>query len=123
MSYQGQDLTRHEEGINFPKTHQTEYFEAVDACIKNREKTRETKILAHSITILAIHGWDRSPTPAFAHTALNAVCQCFSTPLESSSIDIFLLQGEWGDMVEYGWQYINLVQDDYSCVVEAIQLC
>ena len=116
ITYQGQDLTRHEEGITFLKTHQIEYFEAVDACIQNRVKTGETEILAHAITILATHGWNRSPTPTFAHTALNAVCQRFSTPLESSSIDISLVQGEWDDMVEYGRQYINLVQDDYNVV-------
>ena len=44
------------------------------------------------------------------------MCQRFSTPLESSSIDISLVQGEWDDMVEYGRQYINLVQDDYKVV-------
>ena len=36
ITYQGQDLTRHEEGITFLRTHQKEYFEAVDACIQNR---------------------------------------------------------------------------------------
>ena len=116
ITYQGQDLTRNEEGITFLKTHQIEYFEAVDACIQNRIKTGETEILAHAITIMATHGWNRSPTPAFAHTALNAVCQHFSSPLESSSIDISLVQGEWDDMVEYGRQYINLVLDDYKVV-------
>ena len=102
ITYQGQDLTRHEEGITFLNTHQIEYFEAVDTCIQNRVKTGETEILAHAITILATHGWNCSPTPTFAHTALNAVLQHFSTPLESSSIAISLVQGEWDDMVEYG---------------------
>ena len=75
ITYQGQDLTRHEEGITFLKTHQIEYFEAVDACIQNRVKIGETEILAHAITILATHGWDSSPTRAFDQTAFNAVCQ------------------------------------------------
>ena len=42
ITYQGQDLTRQEEGITFLKTRQIEYFEAVDACIQNRVKTGET---------------------------------------------------------------------------------
>ena len=58
----GKYLTRHEEGTTFLKTHQIEYFEAVDACIQNRVKTGETEILAHAITNLATHGWNRSPT-------------------------------------------------------------
>jgi hypothetical protein len=64
----------------------------------------ETEILSHAVTIQARHGLDHSPTLAFAHSALNAVRQHFSTPLEGTGIDISLVQGEWDDMVEYGQQ-------------------
>jgi hypothetical protein len=116
VTYQGQDLKMHTQGLTFLKAHQIEWFEAVDSCIENRVKTGEAGILAHAITILATHGWNRSPTPAFAYPALAAVCQCFFTPLESSSVDISQVQGEWDDMIEYSRQYINLVRDDYKVV-------
>lgn len=116
VTYQGQDLTRHKEGITYLKSHQAEYFEAINACIENRVKTGETEILSQATTILATHGWNRSPTPDFAHTALNAICCRFSTPLENAGVNTSLVEGEWDDMVEYGREYINLVQDDYTVV-------
>ena len=45
ITYQGQDLTRHEEGVTYLKSHQAEYFEGIIACIENIVKTTETKIL------------------------------------------------------------------------------
>ena len=116
MTYQGQDLTRHEEGITYLKSHQAQYFEGVNDCIESRVKTGETEILSHATTILATHGWNRSTNADFGHTALNAICCRFATPLERSGVDTSLVKGEWDDMVEYGREYINLVQDDYTVV-------
>ena len=37
-------------------------------------------------------------------------------PLERANVDISLVQEEWDDMVEYGKQYLNLVQEDYRVI-------
>ena len=73
-------------------------------------------ILTQAVTLLATHGWERASTPSFGHASLEAVCDWFSIPLEKAGIDISLVQEEWDDMVEYGKQYFNLVQDDYKVV-------
>ena len=79
-------------------------------------KTGETEILSHATTILATHVWNRSTNADFGHTALNAICCHFATPLERSGVDTSLVKDEWDDMVEYGREYINLVQDDCTVV-------
>ena len=73
-------------------------------------------MLSHVITLLATHGWERSESPSFGHPALEAVCQRFSLPLEHAHVDLSLILEKWDDMVEYGKQYINLVQQDYQTV-------
>ena len=73
-------------------------------------------MLTHAIFLLSAHGWERSESPSFGYAALDAVTQRFSVPLETSTVDISLVQEEWDDMVEYAKQFLNLVQEDYKIV-------
>ena len=88
VTYQGQDIKKHEEGLTFLKAHYTQWVDSVESCLQNRVKTGEVELLSHAITILATHGWERTSTPSFAYTALGAVTQCFATPLESAGVDL-----------------------------------
>ena len=74
------------------------------------------ELISHAITLLATHGWDCTGSPSFGHPALEYVCQRFFLPLEHVGIDLSLVIDEWFDLVEYGKQYINLVQQDYQTV-------
>ena len=40
----------------------------------------------------------------------------FKVPLENASVDLALVQEKWDDMVGYGKQYLNLVQEDYKII-------
>lgn len=40
----------------------------------------------------------------------------FKVPLENASVDLALVQEKWDDMVGYGKQYLNLVQEDYNII-------
>lgn len=118
VTYQGVDFCCHTESLAFLKTNYLSWLEAVDACLVSRLKVQEEEllILTHGVTLLATHGWERTSTPSFGHVSLEAICSWFLAPLERVGIDCSLVQDEWDDMVEYGKQYFNLVQDDYKVV-------
>ena len=118
VTYQGVNLHYHTQGLAFLKSNYQSWLEAVDSCLVSRLKVQEEQllILTQAVTLLATHGWERASTPSFGHASLEAVCDWFSIPLEKAGIDISLVQEEWDDMVEYGKQYFNLVQDDYKVV-------
>ena len=62
-------MKKHKEGLDFLKTHYSQWVEAVESCLQNRVKTGEVEIISHAITILATHGWERTSTPSFAYTS------------------------------------------------------
>ena len=72
--------------------------------------------LTQAVMLLATHGWEHTSTPSFGHASLQAVCDWFSVSLEKAGIDVSSAKEEWDDVVEYGKQYFNLVQDDYKVV-------
>ena len=98
------------------KANFTLWVDAVQSCIQKHIKTGETELLSHAVTLLATHGWERSESSSFGHPALEAVCQRFSVPLEHAGVNLSLVLEEWDDMVEYGKQYLNLVQQDYQTI-------
>ena len=69
VTYQGQEMKKYKD---FLKTHYSQWVEAAESCLQNRVKTGEVEIISHAITILATHGWERTSTPSFAYTALEA---------------------------------------------------
>ena len=89
--------------------HKDEYVEALEMCLRNRIQPHDT-----AVTILATNGWERSESASFGHAALKAICQRFQIPLEAASLDVSAVQEEWDDMVDYGREYLNLVQEDYK---------
>ena len=108
----------HDQALVFMKFHYVQWVEAIEACLLKRLKTQapEIHLLTHAMTLLSTHGWERSENPSFGYAALDAICQWFRIPLERAAIDTALVQEEWDDIVEYGRQYLNLVQDDYKVV-------
>jgi hypothetical protein len=51
------------------------------------------------VTLLATNGWGKAESASFGYAALDAVCERFSTPLESTSVDCFVVKEEWDSMV------------------------
>lgn len=118
VTYQGAELKMHSEALVFLKSRYVQWVNAVEACLLNRVKTQDAELalLTHAITLLATNGWERRETSSFGHAAVEAICHWFRVPLKSANIDCSLVQEEWDDVVEYGKQYLNLVQEDYKIV-------
>ena len=59
----------------------------------------------------------REDTASFGHVPLQAICQRFQIPMENASVDCFVIQDEWDDIVDYARKYLNIVQqEDYKVI-------
>jgi hypothetical protein len=67
--YQHAAITNYEGAISFLCSHQADYIEAVQNCLRDRVKIQHTDVLTHSLTILATYGWGKSGDGSFAHEA------------------------------------------------------
>ena len=116
VAYQGVELKAYERGLTYLKSHYVQWIDAVETCLRDRLKSQDTELLTHAVTLLATNGWEQTESASFGHAALDAVCERFSTPLESASVDCFVVKDEWDSMVEYGKKFLNLVQEDYKVI-------
>ena len=116
--YQGVLPMNYESSLTFLKgKHQElEYITRIQDCLRDRVKIQSTEFLTHAITILAIHGWEKSANTAFGYEVLEYVSTRFLVPLENASVNCAVLNEEWDDIVEYAKRYLNLVQDDYKVI-------
>lgn len=88
VTYKGQELKRHEEGLTYLKAYNLQWIEAVESCLQNHVKRGEVEILSHAIRVT--HGWERTSTPSFA------VCQQLTMLLESAGVDLSQVWDEDG---------------------------
>ena len=56
VMYQQAEITNYEGAVAFLRSHQAEYMEAVQDCLRDRVKLQHTDVLTHSLTILATYG-------------------------------------------------------------------
>ena len=116
MTYQGVELKAYERGLTYLKSHFVQWIDAAENCLRDLLMSQDTELLAHAVTLLATNGWEQADSASFGYAALDAVCERFSTPLESASVDCFVVKDEWDSMVEYGKKFLNLVQEDYKVI-------
>ena len=116
VTYQEAEVRNYEGACSFLRSHQAEYMEAVQTCLRDRLKRQHTDVLTHSLTILATYGWERGEDASFAYQAVESLSSKFRLPLEKAGVDCSLLQEEWDDIVDYAKRYLNLVQEDYSVI-------
>ena len=116
VTYQGVELKKHDRALTHRRTHSVEWIEGTESCLRNRIKYQDTELLNHTLTILATKGWQRTESIPFGHAALDAISTRFQTPLESASVDCFAVKDEWDSMVEFGRNFLNLVQEDYKII-------
>jgi hypothetical protein len=55
-TYQRAEITNYEGAISFLRSHQADYMEAVQDCLRDRVKIQHTDVLTHSLIILATYG-------------------------------------------------------------------
>ena len=116
VMYQQADITNYEGAVVFLCSHQAESMEAVQNCLRDRVKLQHTDVLTHSLTILAIYGWEKGEDGSFAHDALESLSTRFRVPLEMAGVDCSLIQEEWEDIINYAKRYLNLVQENYTTI-------
>ena len=107
-------MTNYQGVITFLRSHQAEYMEAVQDCLRDRLKLQHADVLTHSLTILATCGWQKGEDGSFAHRALESMSTRFRVPLEKAGVDCSLIQEEWED---YAKHYLNLVQESYTVIL------
>ena len=91
-TYQGAELTKHEEGVAYLKLHKDQYMTSIQACLKNRLKAQNTDLLTYALTILAPKGWQKTKDASFGYEALDSLSTRFKVPLEKAEVDCSLLQ-------------------------------
>ena len=116
VMYQQAEITNYEGAVAFLRSHQAEYMEAVQDCLRDRVKLQHTDVLTHSLTILATYGWEKGEDGSFAHDALESLSTRFRVPLEKAGVDCSLIQEEWEDIIDYAKRYLNLVQENYTTI-------
>ena len=116
VMYQQAEITNYEGAVAFLRSHQAEYMEAVQDCLRDRVKLQHTDVLTHSLTILATYGWEKGEDGSFAHDALESLSTRFRVPLEKAGVDCSLIQEEWEDILDYAKRYLNLVQENYTTI-------
>ena len=102
MAYQGVELKAYERGLTYLKSHYIQWIDAVETCLRDCLKSQDTELLTHAVTLLTTNGWEQAESASFGYAALDAVCERFSTLLESASVDCFVVKDGWESMVEYG---------------------
>ena len=112
-TYQGAELTKHEEGVAYLKSHKDQYTTSIQACLKDHVKAQNTDLLTYALTILAPKRWEKTEDASFGYEALDSFSTRFKVPFE---VDCSVLQEEWDDMVDYVRRYLNLVQEEYQVV-------
>ena len=100
--YQRSQLVHHDEGIAYLKSRKDEITESILACLKHRVTCHHPDLLSNTLTLLAIHGWEKSDNVDFADAAISALTTRFAVPLEKAGVDVTLVKEEWEDMVGYG---------------------
>lgn len=114
--YQGIQLKDYDNGLQYLRSHYTEWVVALEECLRHRLQFQDTELLTHAVTILATYGWARCESPDFAYESLDVICQRFEVPLTSASVCLSVIREEWDDMVLYAKKYLDLVQEDYKAI-------
>ena len=78
-SYQGTKITHHEASVAYLRKHKNEFMEPVQGCLKNCVKLQYVDLLTDILTILAIHGWNRTESEDFANIPLQNVVNHFAS--------------------------------------------
>ena len=116
ITYQGAELTNHDQGIDYVKSHKDEYLANIQSCLKSRVKAQSIELLTHTLTILAPKGWEKTNDASFGYEALRHLSTRFSAHLEKAKVDCSALEEEWDDLIDYAKRYLNLVQDEYQVI-------
>ena len=87
------------------------WIDAFTSCLWSQIKAQDIDLLSHSVTILAIYGWERQESTDFGHPALEAIALKFEIALAKvSGFERDKVMEEWDNMAEYARQYLNLVK-------------
>ena len=116
VTYQEAEVTNYQSGLAYLESHQEEYMDAVQQCLKNRIRVQNLDILTHSLVILATNGWEKSEDPSFAYEALDSIAIRFQVPSEKAQLDCSQLQEEWNVIVDYAKRYLNIVKEGYTVI-------
>ena len=99
------EITNYDGAITFLRSHQAEYMEAAQNCLRDWLKLQHADVLTHSLTILATYGWKKDEDGSFAHTALESLSTRFRAPLEKVGVGSSLIQQEREDIIDYVKHY------------------
>ena len=111
--YQGVEMLKYKEALEFFKAHKNDYTESVVACMRDRVKVQHQTLMTDVLLLLATQGWERPEMSELAEAAIDRLILTYEVPLVKAGIDPLLIKAEWTDLTEYGKQYLLFVKDGY----------